>query len=57
MSFLGNKQIKGDLKLVDNYDENLKNKIKDKLNELTTKNTLLSEKVINMNINKKYFKK
>lgn len=45
MSFLGNKQNKGDLKLVDKYDENLKNKIKDKLNELTTKNTVLSEKV------------
>ncbi len=45
MSFVGNKQNKGELKLVDKFDENLKNKIKDKLNELQTKNTMLNEKV------------
>jgi len=45
MSFVGNKQIKGEIKLNDKFDENLKNKIKEKLNELQTKNTLLNEKV------------
>lgn len=45
MSFVGNKQNKGELKLVDKFDENLKNKIKDKLNELQTKNSVLNEKV------------
>ena len=45
MSFVGNKQNKGELKLVDKFDENLKNKIKEKLNELQTKNTMLNEKV------------
>ena len=45
MSFVGNKQNKGELKLVDKFDGNLKNKIKEKLNELQTKNTMLNEKV------------
>ncbi len=45
MSFFGNKQNKSELKLVDKFDENIKNKIKDKLNELQTKNTMLNEKV------------
>lgn len=47
MSFLGNKLNKNEIKLSDKFDENLKNKIKDKLNDLTTKNVMLSEKVNN----------
>lgn len=50
MSFVGNKQNKGELKLVDKFDENLKNKIKDKLNELQTKNSILNEKVNKSNL-------
>lgn len=45
MSFLGNKQNKGEIKLIDKYDDNLKNKIKDKISELQTKNIMLNEKV------------
>jgi hypothetical protein len=45
MSFVGNKQNKGELKLNDKFDENLKNKIKDKLKELEIKNSQLNEKV------------
>lgn len=50
MSFVGNKQIKGELKLNDKFDENLKNKIKDKLKELETKNSQLNQKVIFSNL-------
>jgi len=45
MSFVGNKQNKGELKLNDKFYENLRNKIKDKLKELEIKNSQLNEKV------------
>ena len=46
MSFIGNKQTKNEVRLSDKTDENLKNKIKEKLAELQTKNIILNEKVI-----------
>ncbi len=45
MSFLGNKQLKNEIKLTDKLDENLKNIIKEKLSELQNRNKFLSDKV------------
>jgi hypothetical protein len=53
MSFLGNKQLKNEIKLSDKLDENLKNVIKEKLSELQNKNKFLSEKVNLINLIRK----
>ena len=45
MSFLGNKQLKNEVRLSDKLDENVKNVIKEKLSDLQNKNRLLNEKV------------
>lgn len=47
MSFLGNKQLKNEVRLTDKIDENLKNVIREKLSHLQNKNKILNEKVKN----------
>jgi len=45
MSFIGNKQLKNEVRLTDKSDENIKNVIKEKLSDLQNKNKFLNEKV------------
>lgn len=46
MSFIGNKQLKNEVRLSDKLDENLKNVIKEKLSDLQKKIKFLNEKVL-----------